>query len=464
MNNGFKSLNEECGVFGVFNCSNAAKYTSFGLHSLQHRGQEACGIVTYSDKFNRIRGTGLLREVFNDDNLATLDGQQAIGHVRYATSGGGGMDNVQPFIFRHTKISFGLCHNGNIVNSKKLKLELEETGSIFQSQSDTELVGHLIVKNYEGDILEAIKKSLQVLEGGFSLLLLFEDKLIACRDKWGLRPLSIGKVGDGYAVSSETCAFDIVNANFLFDVKPAEIVILDDNGIFKTNYDNKAKVNMCAMEYIYFSRPDSVVEGIGVDDFRHRSGELLAKKYPIKADVVIGVPDSSLSSAMGYSTYSNIPYRMGLVKNKYVARTFIEPTQELRELKVKMKLSVIQKVVDGKDVILVDDSLVRGTTSKKIIKLLRNAGAKSVHLLIASPPIKYPCFYGVDMSTLDELLAHGKSIEEVRKIIGADSLNYLSVDDISEIYGSDKLCHACFSGKYPTKIYKKLDEANKEGK
>ncbi len=460
----FKSLNEECGVFGVFNCNNAGTYTSLGLHSLQHRGQEGCGIVTNNGEFHTIKGKGLLKEVINDNNIKDLKGSNAIGHVRYGTSGGGGFENIQPFVFHQTKLGFGLCHNGNIVNSKEIKNNLEQLGSIFQSRSDTELVAHLIMKNYKGNLIESIKKSLNELEGGFSFLFLFEDKLIACRDKWGLRPLSIAKLEDGYIVSSETCAFDLLNAEYLFDVKPAEIVVFDDCGIKRTSYSKEKNVSMCAMEYIYFSRPDSVVESVSVDEFRNESGKILAEKYKIDADVVFGVPDSSIASAMGYSNYSGIKYRMGLVKSKYIARTFIEPTQKLREEKVKLKLGVIKNVVKDKNVILVDDSLVRGTTSKQIIKLLKDAGAKKVHLLIASPPIKYPCFYGVDMSTLEELMAHNKSINEIRDQIGADSLGYLSVEDIFKCYGSEKLCHACFSGEYPTKLYAKIQSANKEGK
>ncbi len=464
MYKGFKSLNEECGVFGVFNCSNAATYTSLGLHSLQHRGQEGCGIVSNDREFHAIKGKGLLKEVINDNNIKELKGTNAIGHVRYATSGGGGLENIQPFVFHQTELGFGLCHNGNIVNSKEIKAGLEQYGSIFQSRSDTELVAHLIMRNYNGDLIDAIKKSLNELEGGFSFLFLFEGKLIACRDKWGLRPLSVAKLEDGYIVSSETCAFDLLSAEHLFDVRPSEIVVFDKNKMERTSYSDNTKVSMCAMEYIYFSRPDSVVEGVGVDEFRNESGKLLAEKYKINADVVIGVPDSSIASAMGYANHSGITYRMGLVKNKYIARTFIEPTQKLREEKVKLKLGVIKNVVKGKEVILVDDSLVRGTTSRQIIKLLRDAGAKKVHLLIASPPIKYPCFYGVDMSTLEELMAYDKSVEEIRDRIGADSLGYLSVEDIFKCYGNESLCHACFSGEYPTKLYANLQSANKEGK
>ncbi len=464
MYNVFKSLKEECGVLGVYNSEEAATYTSLGLHSLQHRGQEGCGIVTNNGEFHTIKGKGLLKEVINDDNLKNLKGKNAIGHVRYATSGGGGLENIQPFVFHQTSLGFGLCHNGNIVNSKEIKTKLEECGSIFQSRSDTELVAHLIMKNYRGDLIEAIKKSLNELEGGFSFLFLFENKLIACRDKWGLRPLSVAKLEKGYVVSSETCAFDLISATHLFDVSPAEIVIFEGDMIERTTYSNDINVSMCAMEYIYFSRPDSIVEGVGVDDFRNESGKILAEKYNLKADVVIGVPDSSISSAIGYSNYSGINYRMGLVKNKYIARTFIEPTQKLREDKVKLKLGVIKSVVEGKDVILVDDSLVRGTTSKQIIKLLRDAGAKKVHLLIASPPIKYPCFYGVDMSTLEELMAYDKTIEEIKTKIGADTLGYLTIEDIFKCYGSKNLCHACFSGKYPTNLYTNIKLANKEGK
>ncbi len=460
-----KSLNEECGVFGVYNNKDAARIAFFGLHSLQHRGQEGCGIVTNENhNFHICKGKGLLTEVVKDYMLEDLIGDNAIGHVRYATSGGGGAENIQPFVFHQTQLAFSLCHNGNIVNSKEIKMQLEKNGSIFQSKSDSELVAHLIMNNYKGDLIAALKSSLHVLEGAFSFLLMFDNKLIACRDKLGLRPLSVGKLNDGYVVSSETCGLDLVNAEHVFDVKPGEIVIFDKDSLVHTFYAKDTRLNMCAMEYIYFSRPDSDIEGINVNSFRYRSGEMLAKQNPVKADVVIGVPDSSLAAASGYAAASGIDYKMGLIKNKYIGRTFIEPTQELREEKVRLKLSVIKDVVRDKDIVLVDDSIVRGTTSKKIIKLLKDAGAKSVHVKIASPPIKYPCFYGVDISTLEELVAFNKTNEEICQYIGADSLDYLEISCLEKCSMGTTLCKACFNSEYPTHLYANIESANKEGK
>ncbi len=460
-----KSLNEECGVFGVYNNKDAARIAFFGLHSLQHRGQEGCGIVTNENhNFHICKGKGLLTEVVKEYMLDDLIGDNAIGHVRYATSGGGGAENIQPFVFHQTQLAFSLCHNGNIVNSKEIKIQLEKNGSIFQSKSDSELVAHLIMNNYKGDLIAALKSSLHVLEGAFSFLLMFDNKLIACRDKLGLRPLSVGKLNEGYVVSSETCGLDLVNAEHVFDVKPGEIVIFDKDSVQHTFYATDTRLNMCAMEYIYFSRPDSDVEGINVNSFRYRSGKMLAKQNPVKADVVIGVPDSSLAAASGYAAESGIDYKMGLIKNKYIGRTFIEPTQELREEKVRLKLSVIKDVIRGKDVVLVDDSIVRGTTSKKIIKLLKDSGAKSVHVKIASPPIKYPCFYGVDISTLEELVAYNKTNQEICEYIGADSLDYLEISCLEKCSEGITLCKACFNSEYPTHLYANIESANKEGK
>ncbi len=461
----FKSLNEECGVFGVYNHKDASRVAFFGLHSLQHRGQEGCGIVTNENKkFHTCKGKGLITEVIKDDDVTELTGRNAISHVRYATSGGGGAENIQPFVFHQTELAFSLCHNGNIVNSKEIKVMLEKTGSIFQSNSDSELVAHLIMKYYRDDLISALKSALNVLEGAFAFLLLFDNKLIVCRDRLGLRPLSVGKLQDGYVVSSETCGIDLVNAEFLFDVQPGEIVIFDQDKVEHTYYAEKTAHCMCAMEYIYFSRPDSDIDGINVNTFRELSGRLLAKQSKVKGDVVMGVPDSSLAAASGYSSESGIPYSMGLHKNKYIGRTFIEPTQELREQKVRLKLSVIKETVKDKDVILVDDSLVRGTTSRKIVMLLKEAGAKTVHVKIASPPIKYPCFYGVDISTLEELVAHGKTVDEICEHINADSLDYLDINNLDSCANNMSLCKACFSGDYPTHLYANIECANKEGK
>jgi amidophosphoribosyltransferase len=461
-----EKMNEECGVFGVINVSNAAEVMYYGLHALQHRGQEGCGILStdHKDMFI-VKGEGLVGEVFTEQNLSTLKGDTAIGHVRYSTSGGGGIENVQPFLFRHSSGDFGLCHNGNLVNSAELRRELENQGSIFQSTSDSEVFAHLIKKDRRSDRLEAIKTALNQIEGAFAFLSLSKDNLYIMRDKNALRPLSLAKLNGGYVVSSETCAFEIVGAKFLRDVLPGEILIINQNGeVINDFYAKKSYNNMCAMEYIYFSRPDSDIEGVNVHASRKEAGRILAREYPVEADIVVGVPDSSTSAAMGYSEESGIPMEMGLIKNKYVGRTFIQPSQKMREKGVKMKLSPVKSLVNGKRVILIDDSIVRGTTSKKIIHLLREAGAKEVHMRIAAPPITHPCFYGVDTSTYDELISATKTVDEVREIIQADTLAFISTKEILKACKRNKMCLSCFTGVYPTYIYQDVKEANKDGK
>lgn len=464
----FRGLHEECGVFGVYGIPNASELCYYGLHSLQHRGQEGCGIVAVSDdthELKRIKGEGLVSEIFNNTNLCTLKGSMAIGHVRYATTGGGGIENVQPFLFRHHTGDFALAHNGNLVNSNELRKFLEERGSMFQSTSDSEILAHLIKKDSASSKrIEAILQALNMLEGAFAFVILTKDRLYCVRDKYGLRPLSIGVLNGGYVVASETCALDICGATFLRDVNPGEVVVIDDSGLHSYDYSKYKHRNMCAMEYIYFSRPDSDIEGINVHAFRKESGKVLYKETPVDADIVIGVPDSSLSAAIGYAEASHIPYEIGLVKNKYVGRTFIQPSQEMREKAVRMKLSPVPSIVKGKRIVLIDDSIVRGTTSKKIIKQLRDAGALEIHVRIASPQITHPCFYGVDISTYDELISAHHSVEEVREIIGADSLAFISEHALFEVAKRNELCTACFTGKYPTALYSSVWEANKDHK
>lgn len=461
-----RELHEECGVFGVYNVHNAPYLTYYGLHALQHRGQEGCGIVTVNDvDFKRIKGEGLVNEIFNEKNLATMQGTSAIGHVRYSTAGGSGIENVQPFIFRHNTGTFALAHNGNLVNSKELSKYLEDRGSLFQSTSDSELLAHLIKKEHDVSArIYNIIDALNMIEGAFAFLIMSGRRLYACRDKYGLRPLSIGKLNGGYVVSSETCAFDVIGAEFVRDVNPGEVVVFENNTITSYDYSKFKHHQLCAMEYIYFARPDSDLEGCNVHAFRKESGKLLYQEAPTNADIVIGVPDSSLSAAIGYAEASGIPYEMGLIKNKYVGRTFIQPSQELREKGVRMKLSAVRSIVQDKHVVMIDDSLVRGTTSRRIVTLLREAGAKSVHVRIASPPITHPCFYGVDISTYEELLSAHKNVEEVRQSIDADSLAFLSQDALLKASSRTQLCLACFSGKYPTTLYQSVTDANKDGK
>lgn len=459
-------FNEECGVFGVINVQNASEVMYYGLHALQHRGQEGCGIISSDTKLlYQVKGEGLVTEVFKEDTLKRLKGTQAIGHVRYSTSGGSGLENVQPFLFRHHTGDFGLCHNGNLVNSNELKHFLENQGSIFQSTSDSEVFAHLIKKDNRKNRLDAIKNALNKLEGAFAFLAMTKDKLYIMRDKNSLRPLSIGKLNGGYVVSSETCAFEIVGATFIRDIKPGEILIIDQEGNMKSDfYAKKTYDNMCAMEYIYFSRPDSDIEGVNVHASRKEAGRILAKENPADVDVVVWVPDSSTSAALGYAEELNIPAEMGLIKNRYVGRTFIQPSQAMREKGVKMKLSPVRSIIEGKRIALIDDSIVRGTTSKKIIEMLKDAGAKEVHMRIAAPQITHPCFYGVDTSTYDELISAKHSVEEVRKIIQADSLAFISQKGTLKSVNRSKMCMSCFSGKYPTYIYQNVEDANKDGK
>lgn len=456
-------VNEECGVFGIFNVELASQMNYYGLHSLQHRGQEGAGIASFDgENIIRYRGEGLIHEVFTSSKIAELKGNNSIGHVRYGTTGGGGIDNVQPIFIRSHTGDFVIAHNGNIVNCKELKEELESKGSIFQSTSDSEIIGHLIQRE-KGTFEERIINALPKLEGAFSFLIMTKDALYAIRDKNGLRPLSIAKLGEGYALSSESSAFEIVGAKYIRELKPGEVLTINKEGINSQKYTNEIQNKMCAMEYIYFSRPDSSINEINVHASRRNCGRILAEESPVDADIVIGVPDSSLSAAMGYSDYSKLPYEMGLIKNRYVGRTFIKPTQKQREKGVKMKLSAMESIVKNKRIVLVDDSIVRGTTSKKIVSLLKEAGAKEVHMRIASPAIINPCFYGVDTSDHNELISRKLKLEELKKYINADSLAFITLNGLKKGI-SDDICEACFTGNYPTEIFSLSKKLEKEGK
>lgn len=462
-----RELHEECGVFGVVGHQDAAQICYYGLHSLQHRGQEAAGICCECNgKMNIYKGEGLVTEVFDQDKLKNLNGNVAIGHVRYSTAGGGGLANVQPFVFRTMEGSMSICHNGNLVNANILKQELEDQGSIFSSTSDTEVLGHLI-KRQEGHMIDRICASLDKLDGAFAFLVMLEGRIYAARDKYGLRPLSIGILSNGaYVFASETCALDVIGAKFVRDVEPGEIVRVKDGKLLSKTYTKDSlQDKICAMEYIYFSRPDSNLDGINVHTTRKLAGKQLYYENPIEADVVIGVPDSSISAAIGYAEASGIPYEMGLVKNKYVGRTFIQPTQEMREQGVRMKLSAVSSIVSGKKVVMIDDSIVRGTTSKRIVRHLKDAGAKEVHVRIASPAIKFPCFYGVDTSTLEELISNKMSVDELCEYIETDSLAFISEEGLHKSIHFDHqkcgLCMSCFNGNYVTNLYDSFDKANK---
>ena len=459
-----KGLNEECGVFGVFGAPDASQLTYYGLHTLQHRGQEGAGIVSSDGKqLYQHRDRGLLAKVFADPaELKRLVGDAAIGHVRYGTSGHNSIANVQPFLFRFHDGDVALAHNGNLTNAVTLRRQLEDEGAVFQSDSDTEILIHLIRQHIKEGFIPALKKSLNQVHGGFAYLLLQRDRLIAALDPNGIRPLCIGQLANGaYVVASETCALDIINAKFVRDVQPGELIIIDRDGLHIDHYTTDTKLAICSMEYIYFARPDSIIHGVTVHNARKEMGRRLAQEHPVDADIVIGVPNSSLSAASGYAEASGLPYEMGLIKSQYVARTFIQPTQALRERGVHLKLSAVRGVVNGRRVIVVDDSIVRGTTSKQIIKMLRDAGAKEVHMLIASPPFKFPCFYGIDISTRSELFAAHYSVEEMRRQMGADSLSFLSVESLIKAinvpdagdapYGG--LTVAYFNGDYPPPRY-----------
>ncbi|MED1129180.1 amidophosphoribosyltransferase [Bacillus paralicheniformis] len=456
-----KGLNEECGVFGIWGHEEAPQITYYGLHSLQHRGQEGAGIVaTDGEKMSAHKGQGLITEVFQNGELKKVKGKGAIGHVRYATAGGGGFENVQPFLFHsQNNGSLALAHNGNLVNATQLKQQLENQGSIFQTSSDTEVLAHLIKRSGHFELKDQIKNALSMLKGAYAFLIMTEKEMIVALDPNGLRPLSVAMLGDAYVVASETCAFDVVGATYLRDVEPGEMLIINDEGMKSERFSININRSICSMEYIYFSRPDSNINGINVHSARKNLGKKLAEESGIEADVVTGVPDSSISAAIGYAEATGIPYELGLIKNRYVGRTFIQPSQSLREQGVRMKLSAVRGVVEGKRVVMVDDSIVRGTTSRRIVTMLREAGATEVHVRISSPPIAHPCFYGIDTSTHEELIASSHSVEEIRQEIGADTLSFLSIEGllsgIGRQYEDENCgqCMACFTGKYPTEIY-----------
>ncbi len=444
------------GIFGAYGVKKASAIIYYGLHALQHRGQEGAGIVTFEgEQGYRHRALGLVNEVFNPGILDSLKGEIGIGSVKYANQSKGGLDNVQPLFFHHDTGDFAIAGDGNLVNSKYIADYLEKMGSIFQTRTDSELLAHLIKKNTGEDRIFSIIGALNMMEGGFAFVIMTKNRIYAARDKYGIKPLALGRLGDGYVVSSETCSFELIGATYIRDVEPGEIVTLDYHGIRSQKYSQYQRYKMCAMEYIYLARPDSDIDGCNVHAYRKESGRRLYRECPAEADIVIGVPDSSLSAAMGYAEESGIPYEMGLVKSKYVGRTFIQPSQEMRENGVKMKLSAVRSIVSGKRIVMVDDSIVRGTTSLKIVRLLRDAGATEVHVRIASPMMKHCCFYGVDTSTEEELLCSHRTLEEACKMIEADSLGYLSPESsVASTFGHAELCLACFTGNYPTSLYR----------
>lgn len=457
------NLIEECGVFGVYSPETygIADTVYYGLFALQHRGQESCGIVVNDDGvFSPYKDTGLVNDVFTPEIIERLgEGSIAVGHVRYGTTGSNDRSNAQPIVVNHVKGKMALAHNGNLVNSGELRRELELQGSIFHTTSDTEVISYIITKERltAPSIEQAVNRAMDKLKGAYSLVVMSPSKLIAVRDEHGFRPLCYGKTSDGrYIVASESCALDAVGAQFIRDIKPGEIVVFDKNGV-RTIEDhcNKKPCMLCVFEYIYFARPDSIIDGCCVHSARVRAGAFLALQHPVQADVVIGVPDSGLDAAIGYSKQSGIPYGIGFIKNKYIGRTFIAPGQKNREDKVRIKLNPIPDTVRGKRIVMIDDSIVRGTTSARIVKLLREAGASEIHMRVSAPPFLNPCYYGTDIDSRDNLIACKHSTEEIAEIIGVDSLGYLSIENVKQIakgMNGCGYCTACFDGVYPTKI------------
>ena len=465
-------LHEECGVFGIYRADSANKSvvaeTYHALYALQHRGQESCGIVVNDDGVMKAhKDNGLVTEVFTRDALSKIhEGTMAVGHCRYGTTGMHSRSNAQPLLINHQKGAMALAHNGNLTNAAELREQLEKNGAIFHCTSDTEVIAYIITQERLkcGSIEQAVLNAMQVIKGAYSLVVMSPTKLIACRDPHGFRPLCMGRIGDDVVFASESCALDAIGATFVRDIEAGEVVVVNEEGIHSYKMPGACHDGMCIFEFIYFARPDSVIDGSSVHEARIRAGSFLALDHPVQADVVIGVPDSGLDAAIGYSRTSGIPYGIGFIKNKYIGRTFIQPSQELREKGVRMKLSPVRSLVRGRRVILIDDSVVRGTTSRRIVAMLREAGATEVHLRIASPPIKNPCFYGVDTSTYEELLCARKELGEVRALIGCDTLAFLSQEALFRAGGRSELCLACFTGRYPTALYQSIEEANKDGK
>lgn len=452
------AIHEECGVFGIYTAPGceeelAASSCYYGLFALQHRGQESCGIAINNDgEITCLKDMGTVGEVFNSDNLSRLKGSIAIGHVRYSTTGASTKANAQPLVTQYVKGTISLAHNGNLTNCIRLREELENEGAIFQTTVDSEVIAYMIAKarSKSASIEDAVKEVMGKIEGGYALLVMSPRKLIAARDPYGLKPLAMGRLGDSIVFASESCAISAVGAQFVRDIKPGEIVVVDDSGVTSIETPSH-KCAKCIFEYIYFARPDSTLDGISVYESRIRAGRLLARQHPVEADIVIGVPESGLDAAIGYSRESGIPYAKGFVKNSYVGRTFIKPSQQQRENSVKIKLGAIESEVKGKRIVMTDDSIVRGTTMANIVKMLRRAGATEVHVRISSPPFLNPCFYGTDVPSREKLIACQHSIDEICEIIGADSLGYLDVNSLDDMLDEPGhfYCDACFTGNYP---------------
>jgi amidophosphoribosyltransferase len=462
------AFNEECGVFGIYSSPDAAAHTALGLHALQHRGQEAAGIVSFQNgQFFSHKAVGRVGDNFSSkDVIDELKGDIAIGHVRYSTSGGKQARNIQPVFAEFNFGGMAIAHNGNLTNAMTLRKELINSGSIFQSTMDTEIFIHLLANSSITKVVDRLTDVLKKVEGAYSLVAMTQKKLIGARDPLGVRPLSLGRLGDSYILASETCAFDIIGAKFERDIEPGELVIIDKDGIHSSKPQGNTKPRFCIFEYVYFARPDSVLEGRNVYEVRKRIGEELAKESSVMADVVVPVPDSGVPAAIGYAKQAGLPFELGIIRNHYIGRTFIEPTDQVRNLGVKLKHNANAEVLRGKDVILIDDSIVRGTTSKKIVAMVREAGARKIHMRIASPPTTDPCFYGVDTPEKSKLIAANNSVAEIAKIIGVDSLEFLSVDGLYRATGhksrdnnAPQFCDACFTGDYPIEVTDDIDKS-----
>ena len=452
---------EECGVFGIYGHPEAANMAYLGLYALQHRGQESAGIVASNgEKVHSEVGMGLVADVFTEERIVKLQGRIAIGHNRYSTAGQSDIKNAQPFLVNYAKGTLALGHNGNLVNGGALREELEANGSIFRSTTDSEVILHLIARSDEKTTEGAIIEALQRLEGAYTLTMMTEDKLIGIRDPLGFRPLVLGKLpagetgGDSWVLASETCALDLIDAEYIREIEPGEMVIIDENGLRSISHSASVEHRQCIFEFIYFARPDSFIFGKNAYGIRRKLGARLAEEDNVEADIVTPVPDSGLSAALGYADASGLPFEWGLIRNHYVGRTFIEPEQSIRNFGVKLKLNPMKEFLADKRVVVVDDSLVRGTTSQKIVELIRRAGAKEVHMRISSPPITHPCFFGIDMPTLAELKASSNSVEEIRQFLRADSIRYLSLEGLLHCVhpNEEAFCTACFSGKYPIPV------------
>ncbi len=443
---------ESCGVFGIYGHEDAAKLTYFGLYALQHRGQESAGIVSSTGKeVHEYKQMGLVTDVFNEDILNGLTGHMAMGHVRYSTTGSSVLKNAQPFVVHHAGKTLAIGHNGNLINAQRLRSELEQRGSIFQTTMDSEIIVHLIARNIFNGIEEALVRTMSEIKGAYSCVLMTENQLIAIRDPNGWRPLCLGKLKDAYVIASETCALDLIDAEYIRDIDPGEIVIIDGNGLKSIKPFPEGRKSCCIFEFIYFARPDSNIFGKNVYAVRKKLGKRLAEEYPVKADFAMPLPDSGSYAAIGYCQASGIPMEMGVIRNHYVGRTFIQPSQSMRDFGVKVKLNPVRGLLKGKKVVIVEDSIIRGTTSRMRIKTLRKAGAEKIHMMVSCPPHRFPCFYGIDFSTKGELIACEHTVDEIRNYIGADSLCYLSMQGMLEATGlpADRFCLACFNGRYP---------------